>query len=162
MTASILSLALAYVFLLLLLLLAVLKSELGAGRKLALVVLAGGFYWWHYQALQAYLGWPAGERLPAHFELISRVVVEPDINRGEEGGIYLWLRDLDRQALVPRSFRLPYDKSLHRKVDDTLKRQRQGERFVGKPAPRAGNLPADINFEAAERNRKALKPDGES
>ena len=157
MTTSILSLALAYVFLLFLLLLAVLKSELGAIRKLLLILLAGGFYWWHYDAMQEYLGWPAGERLPANFELISRVIVEPDIKRDEDGGIYLWLRDLDQAQLVPRGFRLPYDKALHRKVDDTLKRQLDGERFVGTPARGDGNRRNDIDFKAVERDRKDRK-----
>ena len=157
MTTSILALALAYVFLLFLLVLAVLKSELGAIRKLLLILLAGGFYWWHFDALQGYLGWPAEERLPANFELVSRIVVEPDIKRDEDGGIYLWLRDLGHEQLVPRAFRLPYDKALHRKVDDTLKRQQQGERFVGSPARGSGSRRQDIDFKAAERDRKALK-----
>ena len=85
MTMSILSLALAYVFLLFLVLLAVLKSDLGAGLKFVLLSLCLGFYLWHYDALQDYLGWPANSGIPQNFELISSFTVEPDLKNDEPG-----------------------------------------------------------------------------
>jgi len=158
LTASILSLALAYVLLLLVLLLAVFKSDLGVVPKAVLVVLCSGFYLWHYQAMQAHRGWPASDDLPQNFELISRIVVEPDIKRDEDGGVYLWLRDLDREQILPRAYRLPYRKDLHRQVDDVQGRQQQGERFVGRPAAGSTGKRGDIEFEALERDREGLKP----
>lgn len=157
MTVSILGLALAYAFLALLLLMAILRSELRAGFKLLLVAASLGFYLWHYHAMQAYLGWPAGNRLPARFELISRVTVEPDLKRDEEGGIYLWLRDLEREQLIPRAYRLPYDKALHQKVENTLRRQQRGERIVGRPASGGSGARPDIEFEAVKRDTGELK-----
>ena len=157
MITSIFWLALAYVFLLVLLLFAVIRSELGAGLKMTLVVLAGAFYIWHYDAMQSRLGWPASKPLPENFELISRVAIEPDLQRDEEGGIYLWLRDLDADEPVPRAYRLPYRKDLHRKVDDTLRRQQQGERFVGRPAAASEGTGQYVEFEAVTRERKGLK-----
>ena len=43
---------------------------------LALVALCAGFYLWHYDALQNYLGWPAANALPRQFEMISSLIVD--------------------------------------------------------------------------------------
>lgn len=152
MTVSIVGLALAYVLLILLTLLAVLKSEIGAGLKLLLVVLCCGFYLWHYDALQRYPGWPADEDLPRRFELVSSFSVEPDPKNDEAGGVYLWVRDLDAASALPRAYRLPYRRTLHRKVADVQRRQQEGERFVASPAAQATGKPASIQFEAVQRD----------
>lgn len=157
MTAAVVALALAYVFLLFLLLLALFRSEIGAGFKLALAALCLGFYLWHYDALLQYLGWPNGGALPARFELVGSFTVEPDLKRDEDGSIYLWLRDLDDESGVPRAYRLPYYKQLHRKVDDTMRRQRLGERFVGSPAKGGGQRQTRIEFEAVQRETRSSK-----
>ena len=159
MLMSIISLALAYVFLLLLLFLVLLESKLATSLKFALVVFVSGFYIWHYNALQAYRGWPAEQQLPEKFEMLGRVIVEPNLKRDEEGGIFLWVRDLEQVQIQPRAYRLPYSRDVHRKVDDTLKRQQQGQRFVGRPVSNAGSGPRSmVEFEAVEREREALKP----
>ena len=157
MTASVLALGLAYVFLLSLVLPAVFKSEIGAGLKLVLSFLCLGFYLWHYNALQGYLGWPATNGIPDNFELISSIVVEPDLENDENGGVYLWIRDREGDQLVPRAFRLPYSKLLHQRVDDTLRRQRRGERFVGKPRAGGSGEKPQIEFESVLRDIKSLK-----
>ena len=159
MTVSVLVLGLAYVCLLCLVLLAVFKSEIGAGIKLVLVFMCLGFYLWHYNALQAYLGWPASRGIPQNFELISSMVVEPDLKDDGSGGIYIWIRDLDGDQRVPRSFRLPYKKLLHQQVNDTMRRQQQGERFVGKPRTGGSGEPPEIEFESVQRDTKSLKSD---
>jgi len=159
MEISIISLALAYVFLGFLLLLAVLRSELGISLKLALVLLAAGFYIWHYDGLQALRGWPAKQELPQQFELVARVVVEPNAQDDEPGSIFLWLLDLDSSQLTPRAYRLPYSRDTHSKVDDTLQEQLQGQRFVGRPAPDAAGGPRSaVEFEAVQPLRRDLKP----
>ena len=157
MTASLLALALAYVFLLFLVLLALFRSEIGPGLKLVLASLCLGFYLWHYNALQGYLGWPAANGIPRNFELISSIVVEPNLKGDEEGAIYLWVRDLDGDQLVPRAFRLPYKKLLHQKIDDTMRRQQQGERFVGKPRAGGSANKTEIEFESIQRDIKSNK-----
>jgi hypothetical protein len=156
-TASLLALALAYVFLLFLVLLAIFKSEIGAGLKLVLASLCLGFYLWHYNALQDSLGWPAADGIPQNFELISSIVVEPNLKNDEDGAIYIWVRDLDGDQLVPRSFKLSYKKLLHRQVDNTMRRQQQGERFVGKPRAGGSANKSEIEFESIQRDIKSLK-----
>ena len=116
--------------------------------KLLLIALSLGFYLWHFDALQRYPGWPAEDGLPARFELISSYSVEPDLRNNEKGAIYVWIRDIDAGQALPRSYRLPYQKSLHRKVDDTLRRQREGERFVGSPVNGGVGAHGSIEFEA--------------
>ena len=156
---STLLLAGAYVFLLLLLILVLLRSELPLSLKAVLVALCGAFYIWHYAGLQDLRGWPAREDLPPRFEMLSRVVIEPNRKRDETGAIYLWVRDLDGPQLAPRAYRLPYSRETHSAVDDTMKAQRQGQRFVGRPARQAGSdARGSVNFERIQRERENLKP----
>ena len=157
MSIPMLALALAYVFLLFLLLLAVFRSEIGYGLKLVLSVLCLGFYLWHYNALQDYLGWPTAGALPARFALVSSFTVEPDLKRDEAGSIYLWVRDLDSETAVPRAYQLPYHKDLHRKVDDAMRKQQQGERFVGTPVSGGGQRQTRIEFDAVQRDTQSHK-----
>lgn len=157
MTISIISLALAYVFLLFLVLLAVFKSELGVALKFGLLSLCLGFYLWHYNALQDYLGWPAPSGIPQNFELISSFALEPDLKNDEPGSIFIWVRDLDSDRLLPRSFRLPYQQQQHRQIDDTLRRQQQGERFVGRPRAGGAGHSNEIEFEMVQRDSKLHK-----
>ena len=58
---------------------------------------------------------------------------------------------------MPRAYRFDYDKALHRKIDDNLRRQRQGERRVG--SPRAGGSIAvpRVEFESVIRDKPARK-----
>lgn len=157
MNPSILAIALAYAFLLFVILLAVFKSELGTPSKLTLAALCAGFYLWHYDALQNYLGWPASNALPQKFEMIGGLIVEPDLKRDDPGAIYIWVRDLDGQQMVPRAYRLPYQKQLHQKIDDTLNKQRKGERHVGAPVSGGGGKITSIEFEAVQRDGKRYK-----
>ena len=62
-------------------------------------------------------GWPSGARLPAHAEVVSALVREPDPATADKGRIYLWL-DVGRSA--PRAFELPYSRSLHEQVQRAL------------------------------------------
>ncbi|MBT8437000.1 MAG: hypothetical protein KJP11_06485 [Gammaproteobacteria bacterium] len=89
--------------------------------------------------------------------MISSIVVEPNLKSNEDGAIYLWVRDLDADQRVPRSFRLPYQKLLHQRVDDTIRRQQQGERFVGKPQAGGSANKTEIVFESIQRDIKSNK-----
>ena len=156
-----LGLALAYVLLAGLLLLAVLRSDIRAASKLILVIACAGFYIWHFQSLQAWRGWPATDRLPAHFELIDSVTVEPDSGNGESGAIYVWIRDLDADSPLPRAYRFDYEKALHRQVDDSLRRQREGSYQIGSPQPGGSVSKPRIEFEEVTRDNRRHKDSGE-
>ena len=111
----------------------------------------------HYDALQNYLGWPAGNALPQKFEMISGLIVEPDLKRDDPGAIYIWVRDLDDKQPVPRAYRLPYQKQLHLGVGETLRKQRDGQRHFGTPVS-VGGKHTSIEFEAVQRTGNQLKP----
>ena len=157
MSGTILSLGLAYACLLFVLLLVVFRSEVRVWIKFGLVVICCSFYFWHYQAVQSFIGWPAETRLPDRFQLISSFIVEPNQQRDEPGAIYLWVRDLDSEDTTPRSYLLDYDREAHNQVEGALDQQRQGERMVGVPSYPGGGKAPQIDFEAtlrATRDRK--------
>lgn len=160
MTTPLLALGLAYLFLLSLLGLALVRSELGTGPKFVLLLTCFLFYLWHYHALQDYPGWPASDRLPDHFEVISSVTVEPDLQRGEAGAIYVWVRDLDAERPVPRAYRFEYQKKLHRQVEDALDRQARGERMLGMPTAGGSSVRPRIEFLPMPRDHRLRKNGG--
>ncbi len=154
---GVIGLALAYVLLACLLLLAVLRSDIRPATKLVLVVACAGFYAWHFQSLQSWRGWPASDSLPEHFELIDSITIEPDLGRDQPGAIYVWIRDLDADSPVPRAYRFDYDKSLHRQVDDSLRKQREGRYQVGSPQPGGSVSKPRLEFDEVTRDRRGRK-----
>ncbi|MGN6798267.1 MAG: hypothetical protein ACTHKS_08965 [Gaiellaceae bacterium] len=74
-------------------------------------------------------GWPSTGKLPAHADLVSALVHEPDPATADTGRIFVWL-DVGRSA--PRAFALPYSRSLHERVQRALARiaRRQPVRIV--------------------------------
>ena len=90
------------------------------------------------------------ETISADVEPFEGAVVDP--RSLEFTGI-----DLDSETAVPRAYRLPYQKVLHRKVDDTMRKQQQGERFVGSPVSGGGQRQTRIEFEAVQRDTQSHK-----
>ena len=64
-------------------------------------------------------GWPNSGRLPAHADVVSALVREPDPARADRGRIFVWL-DVGQSA--PRAFELPYSRRLHEQVQRALAR----------------------------------------
>ena len=64
-------------------------------------------------------GWPSSGRLPAHADLVSAVVREPDPATSDRGRIFVWL---DVGESSPRAFALPYSRALHEQVQRALGR----------------------------------------
>ena len=116
-----------------------------------------GLYVWHYRALQGFPGWPAEDALPARFEVIASRVVEPNRQSGDDGVIYLWLRDLDDEGGVPRAYLLDYRRPLHRKLDDAQRGRQQGERVVGSPQGGGSGRRSDVTLDVVRRDGKGAK-----
>ena len=78
--------------------------------------------------------------LPRKFILLSAVFDEPSPGRGHPGAIYLWVHPMkDNQPLeMPRQFKLPYEKDLHRILGDGIKKARDGNTQLGETEPRRG------------------------
>jgi hypothetical protein len=86
-------------------------------------------------------GWPTSGRLPAHADVVSAVVREPDPATADRGRIFLWL-DVGRPS--PRAYELPYSRSLHEQVQRALARlaHHQPVRMVAASSARRRSLSA--------------------
>lgn len=68
-------------------------------------------------------GWPSTAKVPAHAELVSAQIDEPDPAVSDPGHIYLWL---DVGGTAPRAFVLPYSRKLHEQVQQALQAVKKG------------------------------------
>ena len=139
-SSQLLLLALVYALLAFLLLALCLGTRWHWGLKAAMVLLVSGFYAFGHQTFKAVSGWPAEDELPQRFVLLSAVFDEPSPARGHKGAIYLWVNPMkDNQPLeMPRAFKLPYEKDLHRILGDGVKKARDGNTQLGETEPRRG------------------------
>lgn len=139
-SSQLLLLAIVYALLAFLLLVLCLGTRWRWSLKVALVLVVSGFYMFSWQSLRGMSGWPADDELPAKFILLSAVFDEPSPGRGHPGAIYLWVNPMkDNQPLeMPRQFKLPYEKDLHRILGDGIKKARDGNTQLGETEPRRG------------------------
>jgi hypothetical protein len=137
MTATILAIAAAYVVLGVLLLTLNLKTRLAWWIKGIAIVVTSAFFIEAFFATRSLLGWPAGDPLPPHFQLLWAKVVEPDPQLDEKGAVYLWvdtLNDENVAAAQPRAFRLPYSRAFADKADKARAEIAQGRPQEGTPS----------------------------
>ena len=159
MNDAVFGLLAAYVLIALLLLNLCLYSRLPVWVKASSIVIVSLFYWVTYDSLTGLMGWPTTASMPEKFLLLARVVVEPDKESGDSGAVYLWADDLGegRPSMIPRAYHLPYDAVLHKRVEEAIKRQRQGIVQVGtakngedlapsKQGKRFGELGSELEF----------------
>lgn len=97
-----------------------------------------------FLAVEAQLGWPSQNALPAAFQLHAAVVDEPTAANAGDGAIFLWLTpwegvssEAGMGAAVlpdrrPRAFDLPYSRELHQKVETMQERLARGELVTGR------------------------------
>ena len=139
-SSQLLLLALCYALLAFLLLILCLATRWHWSVKTAMVVLVSGFFIFNSQTLRGLSGWPAEDSLPEKFVFLSAVFDEPSPGRDHPGAIYLWLNPMkDNQPLeMPRAFKLPYEKDLHRILGDGVKKARDGNTQLGETEPRRG------------------------
>jgi len=115
MTATVVALSLAYVALGVLLLWLCLESRIAWWIKATAIVVTSAFFIVAFFATDGLRGWPGGGPLPDKFQLLWSRVVEPDPRSGDAGAIYFWLEEVDANNVPrgqPRSYRLPYSRSL--------------------------------------------------
>jgi len=115
MTPTVLAISAAYVVIGVLLLAIGLTSRFAWWVKAAAIVVTSVFFVEVFFATKSLLGWPRTGALPARFQLLWVRVVEPDAKTANPGAIYLWIEEVDANNIpdgVPRSYRLPYSRSL--------------------------------------------------
>lgn len=139
-SSQLLLLALTYALLAFLLLVLCLATRWHWILKAAMVVVVSGFFVFNSQTLRGLSGWPAEDSLPEKFVLLSAVFDEPSPSRDHPGNIFIWVNPMqDNQPLaMPRQFRLPYEKDLHRILGDGIKKAREGNTQMGSSKPIRG------------------------
>lgn len=139
-SSQLLLLVIVYALLAFLLLVLCLGTRWHWGLKTALVLLVSGFYAFGHQTFTGVSGWPAEDELPQRFVLLAAVFDEPSPGRGHKGAIYLWVHPMKDNAplAMPRAFKLPYEKDLHRILGDGVKKARDGNTQLGETEPRRG------------------------
>jgi hypothetical protein len=139
-SSQILLLTLVYALLAFLLLCLCLATRWHWALKVVMVLLVTGFYAFGHQTLRGIAGWPSDDALPPRFLLLAAVFDEPSPGRDHKGAIYIWVNPMkDNQPLeMPRVFRLPYEKDLHRILGDGVKKARDGNAQMGTAEPLRG------------------------
>lgn len=141
MTEAVLYLALAYAALGVVVLGLNVYSRWPLWVKLGSIAVVTGFYFVTWQSLQGVLGWPARVDLPDRFILLSTSIHEPNKSTGEPGRVHLWVTPVgadDRPMDQPRAFELPYDDTLHSRLEEAKKEMRNGVMQIGKAEPSTG------------------------
>lgn len=118
MALGIAGLITAYVLVALLLLSLNLYSNWSWRIKVGAIVVVTIFYVISYLSFPPLLGWPTTENPPQRFKLLAAHVEQPDKAMGTEGGIYLWITQIDDLTAygAPRAYKLPYSDRLHEAV----------------------------------------------
>ena len=139
--------------------------------KIAGAAVTALFFWSSYHTFADVVGWPTEATPPDRFELIAAMVEEPDNRSHSLGAIYLWAVRLPGEGPVsevdlydptafstafdpremPRAYRLPYSRELHKRVHDAKLRLDETVRQVGVLEPPAE---ADAEAETAEPGEK--------
>lgn len=139
-SSTLLQLGIAFALLAFLLVVLCLATRWSWPVKAALVVAVSTFYLFAHESFRTVAGWPAEDELPRKFVFLSAVFDEPSPGRGHHGAIYLWVNPMkdDKPLELPRQFKLPYEKDLHRILSDGLKKARDGNTQMGTAEPRRG------------------------
>ena len=102
--------------------------------KAAAIVLTVIAWIGSYFSIAGLLGWPSGDALPERFNLVSTRIVEPDILRGTQGRIYLWIEQIDEDQVIispPRAFEVPYEVDLSTQVAEAQSALNGGSKILG-------------------------------
>lgn len=118
MTLGIAGLITAYVLIALLLLSINLYSNWSWKVKAGAIIITTAFYIISYLSFPPLLGWPTTQAPPERFKLIAAHVDQPDKASGDEGGIYLWVTQIEDLTSYgpPRAYKLPYTNLMHEVV----------------------------------------------
>ena len=149
MTTALIGLGVAYAFLVALVLNLCFRSPWPFWLKLTSVALAGALFFVAYTSLHDLLGWPnKSENLPARFQIISALVLEPPkqtldeeerdskanpLGQDEAGMIFLWVLSLEgsEPGSMPRAYEVPYSLKTHKIISAALDRIQQGLPQIG-------------------------------
>lgn len=128
-----LGIILGFATLVFLTLLSLLWSRWPGWFKAILIAGVTALYFLGYTAVHAIWGTPSTDALPEQFVMISAVVDEPTPKN--PGALYLWISELQEgqvTTITPRAYKLPYTRSLHTRIEESLRRSRDGVSQMGR------------------------------
>ena len=102
--------------------------------KAGAVVVTSACFVIAYVAISAMIGWPSRSTLPARFSVLATRIEEPNRLTGAAGHIYLWVEELNANAVPdspPRGYELPYTPQLADDTDAAQKKINSGEKVMG-------------------------------
>ncbi len=102
------------------------------------IVVTAFFFVQSYNSTVGLTGWPSFEPPPPRFQLLWATWIEPNKFYGEAGSIYLWLDPLDETGAAtktPRSYRLPFSKSVSEQVAEAQALVKEGKAVGGTAQP---------------------------
>ena len=153
-----LTLIIAFAIFVFLFALAIIFSGWPSWLKAVLTLGVCAFYFYGYTAVFSLLGNPSPDALPSRFLLIAAVVDEP--RPKFSGAIYLWVTPIEegKDQLQPRAYKLPYMRAVHEKINEGMKKGRQGIAQMGTAEFKAGKGKGSstINPGADEQEIKIL------
>ena len=153
------SLALAYTALISISILSLIYSRWHWLLRCGLVFLVLIFCWFSYHGWKQAQGWPTEVDVPERFLLNGAIVEEPIPEDNLEGNIFLWLSDLDGNALSaePRAYRMDYEQKLHVDIQQALNKMRDGQLQIGQYNRAKNNaLTARANSQLGESESKVI------
>jgi len=119
-----------------------------------------------YLAISSMIGWPSRSSLPARFSVLATRIEEPNRLTGSAGHIYLWVEEINANAVPdspPRGYELPYTPKLADDTDAAQKKINSGEQVMGQSkagdGKKADNAP-DSNNDLAGANMSGKQGQG--
>tara|TARA_R110000787_G_scaffold58117_12_gene132449 strand:- start:1805 stop:2320 length:516 start_codon:yes stop_codon:yes gene_type:complete len=133
MTLQLILLCGLYVGLSLLVLYLIASSSIPWMLRLGIAVLVTLGYFASWTLWRDMAGWPARAVLPDRFLFHAATIIEPDDEKAEPGVIHVWATELldEGPDKRPRSYQVPYLKSLHSKIQEAEARMRNGRPQIG-------------------------------
>jgi len=128
-------LLMAYILVASLLIIFCFYTDFSKRIKSFMILSVSFFYFFSWQGLFGILGWPTYEDLPDEFNISWVVIQEPNKVTKKEGGLYLWIRNLDesnRPFGEPRAYSLFWNEENHKKAQDALHRIKEGDQLNGR------------------------------
>ena len=103
--------------------------------KLVAIIALSIFYIISWNGFLGILGWPTSEELPENFNISWVVIQEPNKRKTNEGGLFLWIREIDHSNKPigdPRSYKLIWNEENHKKAQEALHKLKEGEQLNGR------------------------------
>jgi len=145
------------------------------GIKAGVMVFVSSLCIWVWISLSAMIGWPLDQIPTGTYDLAWVEVVEPNKSKDIHGGIYIWIKNMDKtdkhdlfqqqeqhmSQRKPRAYGLPYSRELHKQMVQIKSDLKKGQRIratIKAKDLKKGNDPNSIEQEPDIKFHKLPPP----